>query len=184
MKLTPAEYLFQPSHDKTNKMTVHPAKTQISLGIRPVSSKTQISLGIHPVLSLSPLCAQWVAKDPSFLHTDSEDWWDWTDAQADLSLWWVHCHFVGFVMSWLVFALTFFLSIFEQNCQLGIIISNFKEAFTKKSCYEWSNGSYFYSQNYTSWIFIYGVFFETLSYLLHSNLFTCENKHYSTKHIN
>ena len=23
-------------HDKTNKMTVHPAKTQISLGIRPV----------------------------------------------------------------------------------------------------------------------------------------------------
>ena len=24
------------SHDKTNKMTVHPPKTQISLGIRPV----------------------------------------------------------------------------------------------------------------------------------------------------
>ena len=27
---------FQPHHDKTNKITVHPAKTQISLGIRPV----------------------------------------------------------------------------------------------------------------------------------------------------
>ena len=26
----------QPLHDKTNKMTVHPAKTQISLGIHPV----------------------------------------------------------------------------------------------------------------------------------------------------
>ena len=26
----------EPSHDKTNKMTVRPAKTQVSLGIRPV----------------------------------------------------------------------------------------------------------------------------------------------------
>ena len=26
---------------------------------------------------------------------------DWADAQADLSLRWVHTHFVGFVMSWL-----------------------------------------------------------------------------------
>ena len=62
------------SHDKTNKVSVHPAKTQISL------------------------CAQWVAKDPSFLHADSEDWSDWADAQADLSLRWAHSHFVGFVM--------------------------------------------------------------------------------------
>ena len=45
---------------KTNKMSVRPAKTQISLGIRPVWSE-------------SLLCAQWVAKDPSFLHADSED---------------------------------------------------------------------------------------------------------------
>ena len=29
-------FLFEPPHDKTNKMTVRPAKTQISLGIRPV----------------------------------------------------------------------------------------------------------------------------------------------------
>ena len=28
---------------------------------------------IHPVLSASLLCAQWVAKDPRFLHADSED---------------------------------------------------------------------------------------------------------------
>ena len=47
----------------------------------------------------SSLCAQWVAKDPSFLHVDSEDWSDWADAQADLSLRWVHTHFVGFGMS-------------------------------------------------------------------------------------
>ena len=37
------------------------------------SAKTQISQGIHPVWSESSLCAQWVAKDPSFLHADSED---------------------------------------------------------------------------------------------------------------
>ena len=36
-------------------------------------SKTQISLGIRPVWSESSLCAQWVAKDPSFLHADSEE---------------------------------------------------------------------------------------------------------------
>ena len=28
----------------------------------------------------------------------SKDWSDWADAQADLSLRWVHSHFVGFVM--------------------------------------------------------------------------------------
>ena len=36
------------------------------------------------------LCTQWVAKDPSFLHVDREDWSDWADAQADLSLRWAH----------------------------------------------------------------------------------------------
>ena len=39
--------------------------------VRPV--KTQISLGICLVWSKSSLCAQWVAKDPRFLHADSED---------------------------------------------------------------------------------------------------------------
>ena len=51
---------IEPPHDKPNKMTMRPAKTQISLGIRPVWSE-------------SSLCAQWVAKGPSFLHADSED---------------------------------------------------------------------------------------------------------------
>ena len=45
---------------KPTKWPVRPAKTKISLGIRPVWSE-------------SSLCAQWVAKDPSFLHADSED---------------------------------------------------------------------------------------------------------------
>ena len=45
---------------KPTKWHVRPAKTQISLGIRPVWSE-------------SLLRAQGVAKDPSFLHADSED---------------------------------------------------------------------------------------------------------------
>ena len=53
-------------------------------------AKTQISLGIRPVWSESSLCTQWEAKDTNFLHVDSEDWSDWADAQADLSLRWVH----------------------------------------------------------------------------------------------
>ena len=51
---------IEPPHDKTNKMTVRPAKTQISLGIRPVWSE-------------SSLFTQWITKDPSFLYADSED---------------------------------------------------------------------------------------------------------------
>ena len=81
---------YEPPHDKTNKMNVCPAKTQISIGICPVWSE-------------SSLCAQWVVKDPSFLHADSEDWSDWADAQDDLSLRWAHNHIVGFVMRRLIF---------------------------------------------------------------------------------
>ena len=43
----------EPRHNKTNKVTVRPVKTQINLGI-------------HPVWSESSLCAYWVAKDPTF----------------------------------------------------------------------------------------------------------------------
>ena len=49
-----------------------------------------------------PLCTQWVAKDPSYLHADSED----SDQTGRMSrLIWVFGgrtdHFVGFVMRWL-----------------------------------------------------------------------------------
>ena len=61
--------------------------------------RRQISLGIRPVWSESSLCAQWVAKDPSFLHADSEDS-DQTGRMPGLI--WVFagrtCHFVRFVM--------------------------------------------------------------------------------------
>ena len=75
-------------------------------------AKTEISLCIHPVWSEASLCAQLVAtcKDPSFLHADSEDWSDWADAQADLSLCWGHMPFVGFVMRRLSLVYRFFRS--------------------------------------------------------------------------
>ena len=49
---------YEPRHDKTNKMCLRPAKTQISLRIRPVRSEYL-------------LCTQWVAKDQRYLHADS-----------------------------------------------------------------------------------------------------------------
>ena len=36
-------FIYEPRHDKTNKMSVRPAKTQISLGIRPVWSESPLS---------------------------------------------------------------------------------------------------------------------------------------------
>ena len=37
------KWFFESRHDKTNKMNVRPAKTQISLGIRPVWSESSLS---------------------------------------------------------------------------------------------------------------------------------------------
>ena len=64
-----------------NKMTVRPAKTQISLGISPVWSESSLSTW----RKLGSLATQWA---------HSEDWSDWADAQADLSLHWAH------ILSW------------------------------------------------------------------------------------
>ena len=61
---------FEPEHDKINKMTCAPSKTPISLGTR-------------PVLSESSMCALMVAKVPTVLHRDCEDWLYCADGQAD-----------------------------------------------------------------------------------------------------
>ena len=79
----------EPRHDKTNKMTERPAKTQISLGIRPVLSVFAVHMKKAWALSY-PLSA-------------SDDCSAWAGAQADLSLRWAHTHFVGFVMRRLIF---------------------------------------------------------------------------------
>ena len=60
---------------KPTKWHVHPAKTQISLGICPVCSESSLS----PWRNLGSLATYW---------SHSEDWSDWAHAQADLSLRW------------------------------------------------------------------------------------------------
>ena len=78
------ESAYEPPHDKTNKMTVRPAKTRISLGIHPAWWVFAVRMKKAWVLSY-PLSTQWRL------------WSDWADAQADLSFRWAHTHFVGFV---------------------------------------------------------------------------------------
>ena len=72
---------------KNNKMSVRPAKTQISLGFWSESS-------LSAWRKIGSLATHWA---------HSEDWSDWADARADLSLRWAHTHFVGFVMSRLIY---------------------------------------------------------------------------------
>ena len=51
----------------------------------------------HPPSLISLRCVlNWGAKEPRFLHADSEDWSDWVDSQADLSLRWAHKPFCWF----------------------------------------------------------------------------------------
>ena len=69
---------------KPTKWPVHTGKTQISLGICPDWSESSVSAW----RKLGFLATDWVHR---------ENWSDWADAQADLSLRWAHSHFVGFV---------------------------------------------------------------------------------------
>ena len=77
---------------QNQQSVVCPAKTQISLGIRPVWSE---------------LKKAWVLSYP--LSAQRTFWSDRADAQADPSLRWAHTHFVGFVVSQL------------KWCQTGIM---------------------------------------------------------------
>ena len=51
---------------------------------------------ICPVWSETSSWAVLVAKGPILLHADSEDWSDWADAQADLSLRWARRSYCWF----------------------------------------------------------------------------------------
>ena len=62
-------------------------------------AKTQISLGMRPVWSESSLCAHWLAKDPSFLHMDIEDS-DQTEQMPRLIWVFTGCTVILLVLSW------------------------------------------------------------------------------------
>ena len=57
----PKRQPFEPRHDTTNKVTVRPAKTQISLGIRPVWSESSLSAWRN----LGSLATHWAHSEDS-----------------------------------------------------------------------------------------------------------------------
>ena len=59
-------------------------------------AKTQISLGIRQVWSESSLCAQWVAKGPSFLYADSKDSYHTIHLLEN-----TYVHFAYVILTWL-----------------------------------------------------------------------------------
>ena len=76
--LAKIKHFLNVSHlmTKPTKLHLRPAKTQISLGIRPIWSE-------------SSQYAQWVAEVPMFLNADSEDWSDWASRQGGRPGWFV-----------------------------------------------------------------------------------------------
>ena len=98
--------IIEPPHNKTNKMACVPSTDRSACASAQSDQSSQ--------------CAQWVVKDPSFLHADSEDS-DQTGRMPRLIWVFVGCtdqpghppslirvfdgctdHFVGFVMRWLI----------------------------------------------------------------------------------
>ena len=77
--------IFESGHSQMSRLMTKPTQWLCA-------QRRQISLGIRLVWSESSLCAQWVAKEPSFLHADSED----SDQTGRT------CHSVGFVMRRLI----------------------------------------------------------------------------------
>ena len=77
-------------HDKTNKITCAPSEDSDQPGHPPSLIRVFAIRMKKPWVLSYPLSAQ-----RRFLP-------DWAGGQTDLSLRWVHTHFVGFVMSWLI----------------------------------------------------------------------------------
>ena len=68
------------------------------------------------------MCAQWVGKDPSFLHANSEN-----SDKADLRLPWAHMPFCLFV--------SFFLSFFdEMYIRISLNYAVIKQVLSSKQC--------------------------------------------------
>ena len=97
--------IHEPPHDKTNKMTSAPSEDSDQPG--------------HPPSLISIFTVHSMGSWGSNLSSCGQRrlWSDWADAQADLSLRWVHNHFVGFVMRRLTCwpALVVFLKLLETS---------------------------------------------------------------------
>ena len=78
---------YEPRHDKTNKVTVCPAKTQISLGICPVWSESSLSAW----RKLGSLATHWVHSEDSD-QTGQMPRLIWVFAERTLTLLVLSCH--------------------------------------------------------------------------------------------
>ena len=109
--------LRKQSSDKANTKTIFAPPTK-STKCHVCPTKTQISLGIRTVWSVFAVRFM-VAQHPRLLHAHSEDWSDWADAQADLSLCWAHrsfcwfCHAVAHIYCHIHIGRTMFIAIFK-----------------------------------------------------------------------
>ena len=83
-------FVYEPPHDKTNKMACAPSEDSDQPGHPPSLIRV---FAVH-------IKKAWVLSYP--LSTQRRLWSDWADAQAHLSLRWAQSNFVGFVMSWLI----------------------------------------------------------------------------------
>ena len=89
-KFSSVSILYEPPHDKTNKMAYAPSEDSEQPGHLPSLIRVfAVRMKKAWVLSYS-------------LSTQRRLWSDWVDAQADLSLRWAHDHFVCFVMRRLI----------------------------------------------------------------------------------
>ena len=103
-----ANYYMSQRMTKPTKWHMRPAKTLISLGIRPIWSEYT-------------LCAQWAVKDPNFLHADSKD---------SNQTWWMHSliwvlagrtyHFDRFAMRWSILLFVYFRFTWAQSMALTV----------------------------------------------------------------
>ena len=89
-KISQSCKVFEPPHDKTNKMACAPSEDSDQPGHSP---------------SLIRVFAVRMKKDQGLSYPLSEQrrlWSDWADAQADLSLRRAHLLFCWFLMTWLI----------------------------------------------------------------------------------
>ena len=111
--------------------------------VRP--AKTQISLGIRPVWSVFAVCMKksWVLNYP--LSAQRRLWSDWADAQADLSLRWAHMLLCWFCHEAAHYVFNHFgrslmlVSVF--SCTLSVFLWE-EEKFRNKWCSSWAKCNY------------------------------------------
>ena len=138
-------YAYEPRHDKTNKTSVRPANTQISLGIRPVWSVFAVRMKKAWVLSYPLSTQRWL-------------WLDWADAQADLSLRWAHTRFVGFDMSWLISPIKVVYWTLKEYTLCYKTTKEFKVSFDNEAEKRvWTKFTYSDLTDVTSWWWLFNV---------------------------